>query len=342
MRVKRATGQCVLVTGAGGFIGGEMVRVLAESGARRLVLVDIAEQALFRIDAEMTAQGHGARCVPVLGSVCDAGLLRAVFEEHRPDVVVHAAALKHVPLMERNPLAALETNALGTWRVAQAAEKDGARAMVLISTDKAVAPRSVMGAAKRVAELAMLRHGAMRRAAVRLVNVIGSPCSVGPLFAEQIARGGPVTVTHREARRFFLTLMETAGLLGEALDVDAAEGVLIPEPGEAVRIEELARRMIAAGGREVAVEFTELRPGERLDEGLAGRGEEAGDWITPGLRQVKSRAADNLPARMMELEEAIRERDASAALRIVAELVPDYEASAVVRQNSAEMSASRS
>ena len=350
IRVARAAGRCVLVTGAGGFIGGEMVRVLAQSGARRLVLVEIAEQALFQIHAEMTARGHGGRCVPVLGSVCDGGFLRAVFEEHRPELVVHAAALKQVPLMERNPLAAVETNALGTWRVALAAEEFDARAMVLISTDKAVAPRSVMGAAKRVAELAMLRPGRleagrMRRAAVRLANVIGSPCSVGPLFAEQIARGGPVTVTHREARRFFLTLAEVAVLLAEAIDADAAEGVLIPEPGEAVRIEELARRMIAGTGRpdgaEVPIEFTALRPGEKLDERLAGAEEGVEGWATAGLRRVKSPAAENLAARTAELEAAIRERDLNAALRILGELVPDYEASAVVRESVAEMGASR-
>lgn len=340
-RVERAAGRCVLVTGAGGFIGGEMARLLARSGARQLVLLEIAEQALFQIHAEMTAEGYGERCVPVLGSVCDGGLLGEIFAEHQPELVLHAAALKHVPLMERNPLAAVETNALGTWRVAQAAEEHGARAMILISTDKAVAPRSVMGAAKRVAELAMLERGRMRRAAVRLVNVMGSPCSVGPLFAEQMARGGPVTVTDREAKRFFLTLAETAALLGEAIDADGAEGVLIPEPGEAMPIAELARRMMAASGREVAMEFTQLRPGEKLDERLTGADERVREWATAGLRRAESPAAKELPARMEELEAGIRRRDTGAVLRMLEEMVPEYEPTCVVRQSAPEWSGRR-
>ena len=322
-------GARVLVTGAGGYIGSAMVRMLARSGAREMVLLELAEQHLFEITEAMTAAGFGERCVPVLGSVCDENLLRAVFAERAPEMVLHAAALKHVPLMERNPLAALETNALGTWRLAAAAEEHGARAMVLVSTDKAVAPQSVMGAAKRVAELAMLRPARMRKAAVRLANVIGSPCSVGPIFAEQIARGGPVTVTHREARRFFLTVGEVTQLLGEAMTSDAA-GVLIPDPGEALPIAELARRMMAASGRDVEMVFTEPRPGDKLDERLMAEEERDGGAATAGLRHVLSAATD-VDEQMSALSAAVAARDVQAALRVVRELVPDYRPSAALQ-----------
>lgn len=301
-----------------------MARVLAASGAKRVVLLDICEQDLFEIAEEI-----GERGVPVLGSVCDGALLDDVFREHRPEWVLHAAALKHVPLMERNPLAAVETNALGTWRVAEAAEVWGARQMVLVSTDKAVAPRSVMGAAKRIAELVMLAPRRVRRTAVRLVNVIGSPGSVGPLFAEQIARGGPVTVTHPEARRYFVTLREVVALLAEAMAREA--GVLAPEPGEPMRITELAERMIAASGRAVAIAYTGERPGDKLDEALVGSAERLDGVAMAGLRRVVSPRASMLELNLRALEAAVAARDCAEMLRVVGDLVPDYEPNAVVR-----------
>lgn len=332
----------MLVTGAGGFIGAEMVRRMAARGAERLVLLEIAEQQLFAIHAEMEVRGDGERCVAVLGSVCDRDLLASLFREWQPELVLHAAALKHVPLMERNPLAALETNALGTWRVAQAAAAHGAEAMILVSTDKAVAPHSIMGASKRIAELAMLAHAegsGMRCAAVRLANVIGSPCSVGPLFREQIERGGPLTVTHPAARRYFLTLADVAALLGEALTCEAAEGVLVPDAGEPVFIEDLARRMIAASRRTAQVVFTELRPGDKLEESLVGPLEQVNGAATPGLRRVRSPAAAGLESRMQTLVKAVAARDLTAAVRVVEELVPDYQPSAAIRESIAEFSA---
>lgn len=339
-RLALPAGRCVLVTGAGGFIAGEMVRLLAAGGARRIVLLDIAEQALFRMHAEMTAQGRGHRCVPVLGSVCDAGLLREIFREHRPELVLHAAALKHVPLMERNPLAAVETNALGTWRVAQAAQAHGARAIVLISTDKAVAPHSIMGAAKRVAELAVLaqaERGSMRCAAVRLANVIGSPCSVGPLFARQIARGGPLTVTHPQSKRYFLTLAEVAALLAQAVESDSAEGVLVPDPGDPVSIADLAARMMAAAGTAVPLEFVGLRPGDKLDESLLGPAERDIGAASSGLRRVYSPVPPSFEPRLAELEAAVAARHLPEVLRVIAELVPDYQPSAALRESLAEL-----
>ena len=322
-------GRRVLVTGAGGFIGSEMARVFASSGAAEIVLLEIAEQALFDVDREMAARDNRPQCVPLLGSVCDRALLAALFEQHRPEIVLHAAALKHVPLMEQNPLAAVETNALGTWRLARIAAEYGVRRMILVSTDKAVAPHSIMGASKRIGELAMLPHPGYT--AVRLVNVIGSPGSVAPLFAEQIAQGGPVTVTHPAARRYFFTLDEVVALLAEVVESDGAHGVLVPEPGQPVLIADLAQRMIAASERDVPIVFTEPRPGDKLDEALVASRERCSGRVTDGLRSVVGPAIANLETRIHGLEAAIAARDLPQLLRLVEDLVPDYEPSALLR-----------
>lgn len=329
--IPAVAGRHVLVTGAGGFIGSAMVRALAASGAERIVLLEIAEQQLFAADAELEALGYGERVVPVLGNVCDPALLRSLFDEHHPELVLHAAALKHVPLMERNPLAAVATNSLGTWRLARTAAEYGVSQVLLVSTDKAVAPHSIMGASKRIAELAMLEHPEWGTV-VRLANVIGSPCSVGPIFAEQIARGGPVTVTHREARRFFLTLDEVIALLGQAMGCDAARGIVVPDPGEAVRIQDLAHRMIAAAGRDVSVVFTEPRPGDKLDESLVSDRERIDGRVSLGLRRVSSPAAFDLREKMSALERAVADRDLAQLFPAVEELVPDYQLSALLRE----------
>jgi FlaA1/EpsC-like NDP-sugar epimerase len=327
-------GRRVLVTGAGGFIGSEMVRIFAASGASQISLLEIAEQPLFAVEREMTACGFGDRCIPILGSVCDRVLLTALFGEHRPELVLHAAALKHVPLMERNPFGAVETNSVGTWLLAQVAHKHRVRNMILISTDKAVAPHSIMGASKRIAELAILAHPGF--AAVRLVNVIGSPGSVAPLFAEQIARAGPVTVTHPAARRFFLTLDEVVAHLAEAIAAESAEGILIPDPGEPILIADLARRMIAASSphareaHDIAIVFSEPRPGDKLNESLLSSGESDADRPTRALRRVASPAASGLDAHIRSLESAIAARDLPLLLHLVEELVPDYQPSALL------------
>jgi len=327
-------GRRVLVTGAGGYIGSEMVRVLAASGAQQIILLEIAEQQLFAISHQMNQRGHGDRCVPILGSVCDRALLTDLFDEHRPELIIHAAALKHVPLMERNPFAAVSTNSVGTWLLAQIAAEHRTWQMILISTDKAVAPHSIMGASKRIAELAMLAHP--RFTTVRLVNVIGSPGSAAPLFAEQIACGGPVTVTHPSASRFFVTLDEVVALLAQTIG-DAPHGILVPDPGDPLRIEDLARRMIAASARgetqfrTIPIVFTEPRPGDKLDESLLSSSEQFGDNVTPNLRRVVSPANPNLDDAILALEPAITARDLGSLLRLVEQLVPDYKPSALLR-----------
>jgi FlaA1/EpsC-like NDP-sugar epimerase len=209
-----------------------MARDFSRVRRQQIILLEIAEQPLFEIS---TRSGPGTRLWRPLRPYPrqrrrPRSSLTAIFDEHRPDLIIHAAALKHVPLMERNPFAAVATNGIGTWLArARSAAEHRARQMILISTDKAVAPHSIMGASKRIAELAMLAHPAIRNA-VRLVNVIGSPGSVAPLFAEQIASGGPVTVTHPSASRFFLTLDEVVALLTQAIDAAARTAFSFPTP----------------------------------------------------------------------------------------------------------------
>lgn len=328
-------GRRVLVTGAGGFIGSEMVRTLAASGAETIILLEVAEQALFAVDARMAARGDGDRCIPILGSVGDRTLLAALFDEHRPEVVLHTAALKHVPLMERNPFAAVAINGVATWWLAKIAAEHRVRQMILVSTDKAVAPHSIMGASKRIAELAVLSYPEFATA-VRLVNVIGSPGSVVPLFAEQIAAGGPVTVTHRDARRFFMTLREVVDLLARAVDTSVC-GILVPEPGESIRIEDLARSMIVASGRDVRVVFTEPRPGDKLEESLVSSNECCDGHASPGLRRVTGAGVADLETHIGAFETAIAARNLPQLLRLVQGIVPDYEPSILLRQPAPEL-----
>jgi FlaA1/EpsC-like NDP-sugar epimerase len=332
--IPRVAGRRVMVTGAGGFIGSGMVRLLAASGAARVILLEVAEQALLAMAGEMEARGYGERCVPVAGSVCDEGLLATLFEEHRPELVIHAGALKQVPLMERNPVAAVETNALGTWLLARLCAEFGVRQMILVSTDKAVAPRSIMGASKRIAELAVLQHSEFATA-VRLVNVIGSPYSVTTIFTGQIAQGGPVTVTHPAAQRYFLTLEEVMGLLADAIDWEM-RGIAAPEPGEPVFITDLAKRMIGTSGSNVTIVFTEPRPGDKLNESLLGARERLTGDAPHRLRSVTSPAAVNLDAQMRALQAVVAARDLASVLEVVAVLVPDYEPSALVRDAARE------
>lgn len=319
-----------------------MVRLFAASGARRIVLLEIAEQSLFDLHAQLGEEGCADRCLPVLGSVCDRALLNALFDEHRPTLILHAAALKHVPLMERNPYAAVATNALGTLHLAEAAAAHQTPHLLLISTDKAVAPYSIMGASKRIAEQIVLAHSGF--GAVRLVNVLGSPASVGPIFAEQIARGGPVTVTHPDAGRFFLTLEEVATLLSEAI-THSTTGLLVPDPGEPLLIVDLARRMIESAqpnhAGEIPIVFTAPRPGDKLDEAVLSAIESDAGPATPSLRRVCSPAAPNLHAGLRDLQAALDARDLSQLLRAVRRLVPDYEPSVLLRDSLAESAVAR-
>jgi FlaA1/EpsC-like NDP-sugar epimerase len=253
--------QPVLVTGAGGYIGSALVKALAAAGAVRIAMLDSCEQNLFEIGRRVPGEA-------ILGSVTDAALLDDVFHRFQPEIVYHAAAYKQVPLLQHNPLAAVRNNAIGTYTLAQAVLRHGPARMVLVSTDKAVHPSSYLGISKRIAELTVASLSEPRHPmnAVRLGNVSGSTGSVIPLFREQIAAGGPVTVTHREATRYFLSLDEAVAAILAAGHFDCAGRILLPDMGEPLRIEELARSLM--GATPVAIRYTGLRPGDKLREDL--------------------------------------------------------------------------
>lgn len=270
------TGRCVMVTGAGGSIGSELARQVAGLKPSRLVVLDQAEPALWAIHRELTGQDPTLEVVPVIADVCDRVRMSRVFADLRPDVVAHAAAHKHVPLMESNPGEAVKNNVGGTRVVADLAADYAVERFVLVSTDKAVNPTSVMGATKRLAER-YVQHLAetaeLAGVAVRFGNVLGSTGSVVPIFKEQVAAGGPVTVTHPEMTRYFMTIPEASQLVLQAAAIGRPGETLVLDMGEPVRIVDLAESVIRLSGFEphtdIAIEFTGLRPGEKLYEELA-------------------------------------------------------------------------
>ena len=267
----------VLVTGAGGSIGSELVRQIARVRPKLLVMLDHAEDNLFRIDREMIEERHFTRVESVLADCKEADRMLEVMQRFHPDVVFHAAAYKHVPLMESNPLEAVRNNAIATRVTAETAAASGCERFVLVSTDKAVNPRTVMGASKAMAEwiveAARLKHTTTRFITVRFGNVLASSGSVVPIFRSQIERGGPVTVTDPEMTRYFMTIPEAVQLVIRAGDLGAGTGeVFVLEMGEPVKIVDLAHNMIRLAGYEpetdIAIEFTGKRPGEKLHEEL--------------------------------------------------------------------------
>jgi FlaA1/EpsC-like NDP-sugar epimerase len=270
-------GQVVMVTGAGGSIGGELCRQIARVGPRRLILVDHAEDNLFEILRELEEERHVHTAVPVLADCKEEERMREVFAEHRPAAVFHAAAYKHVVMMERNPVEAVRNNALATRLVARIAGEYGVGVFVLVSTDKAVKPATVMGASKALAEWAVeasaAKHPGTRYATVRFGNVLGSSGSVVPIFRRQIAAGGPVTITDPRMARYFMTIPEAVQLIIRAGSLGEATGeVFVLEMGEPVKIIDLAEAMIRLSGlepeRDIAIEVVGARPGEKFHEDL--------------------------------------------------------------------------
>lgn len=343
-------GRRVLVTGAGGTIGGELSRQVAALGPAQLTLLDHGEYVLYEIDLELRERHPDVPRRSVLADIRDEGRMRRLLEELRPELVFHAAALKHVPMVENDPLEGLLTNALGTRIVADAAAAVGCRAMVFISTDKAVNPTSVMGASKRLAEmycqaLDVSARGAargMRCITVRFGNVLGSTGSVVPLFRRQLERGGPLTVTHPDMRRYFMTVREAVGLVLQASVVGAEDradqppelaegGIFVLDMGKPVKIVDLARRMIRLAGlrpeEDVEIRFTGLRPGEKLYEELFHGQEPPRPTNFPGLLVATPRTADPaLVGRAIdEIAAAARGGNARAALAQLGRLVPEFD-----------------
>lgn len=329
-------GKRLLVTGAGGWIGSALARAAMRGGAREIVLLDAAEGAVHEI-AQTLFELDGSAHPAVLASVCDAAAIDEVFARYRPQIVFHAAALKHVPLMESNPFAVVANNAIGTYILATAAAKHNSEQMVMVSTDKAVDPFSLMGASKRVAELLMLtrRSGTMRAKVVRLGNVLGSTGSIVPLFLRQIARGGPVTVTHTEVRRYFMTLPETVEALLAAISPGCPAGLLAPEPGAPIRVLDLAKYLIARSRQaEIPIVFTALRPGDKMEESLISTGETYAEERRGLLRTISSPMPEpaTLDADFARLRHAVERRDLELLLEAVLRLVPEYQPSQLLRE----------
>ena len=268
-------GQVVLVTGAGGSIGSELCRQIIKYKPEKLVMLDIYENGLYDLQLELKAQYPHTNIKAIIGSVRDINRLEKVFEEYTPYLVFHAAAHKHVPLMEDSPLEAIKNNVFGTYNVADCADKYGSKKMILISTDKAVNPTNIMGATKRLCEMIIQvknKNSNTEYAAVRFGNVLGSNGSVVPVFKKQIAEGGPVTVTHKDIIRYFMTIPEAAQLVLQAMSYAKGEEIFVLDMGEPVKIYDLAVSLIKLSGYEPEVDipivFTGLRPGEKLYEEL--------------------------------------------------------------------------
>jgi len=272
----------VLVTGAGGSIGSEMCRQVCRFDPEVLVLVDRGENSLFEIERDLRAQFPRTRLVPCIGDVGDEKRMEQIFKATAPKVVIHAAAYKHVPLMEENVGEAVKNNVFGTRLLAEVANRHGADAFVMISTDKAVNATSIMGATKRLAEMyvqALSRRSRTRFITVRFGNVLGSVGSVVPIFKKQIATGGPVTITHPDMQRYFMTISEASQLVLQAASMGGGGEIFVLDMGEPVRVTTLAEQLIKLSGLrpydDIEIVFTGIRPGEKLFEEIALREEAA-------------------------------------------------------------------
>jgi FlaA1/EpsC-like NDP-sugar epimerase len=307
----------VLVTGGGGSIGSELCRQVVQLGAKRLVLVDKAESSLYEMQRELVDERHFTAVLPVLADCGDAPKMRDVFEKYRPQVVFHAAAYKHVPMLETNPMQAVTNNVVATRVIVEISAEFGVERFVFISTDKAAKPRNLLGQSKAVCEWIVESYArrddvATRFVAVRFGNVLGSSGSVIPIFRRQIERGGPVTVTNAEMTRFFMTIPEAASLVIQAGEMGGRGQVYVLDMGEPVKILDLARQMIELSGRrEVEIAFTGSRAGEKMHEELWNDGEAVGTTRHPKIMRAARPPidADWLDQQLIELEGLVAEND---------------------------------
>jgi FlaA1/EpsC-like NDP-sugar epimerase len=324
-------GRRVLVTGAGGSIGSELSRQLAVLGPSHLIVLDRYENTLFEL---CTSLGYATTCAftPVIGDICDDHRMDRVFATMRPDIVFHAAAHKHVPLMETNPTEAVKNNVAGTRILSAAAMRHEVSEFVLISSDKAVNPSSVMGATKRVAELIVRSYASQsstRFMAVRFGNVLGSNGSVAGIFERQIARGGPVTVTHPEMRRYFMLIPEAVSLVLHAAATQDTSTIFALDMGEQIRLVDFARTMIRLAGfvpeEEIAITYSGIRPGEKLSEELWEDGEISETSAVAEVFRVRSKPVpDNLHSVVSRLEAAAAAECDEEVLKLLSEIVPTF------------------
>jgi FlaA1/EpsC-like NDP-sugar epimerase len=331
---ERIEGKVVMVTGAAGSIGSELCRQIARFHPLALIGFDDAETPLFHLGREMARNFPDLVFHSEIGNITRPDTLQRVMLHHQPSILYHAAAYKHVPMMERHVFAAVENNILGTWQVARVAAQHGVEDFVMISTDKAVRPTSIMGATKRVAELvigAFQKEYGTKFVAVRFGNVLGSNGSVVPIFKDQIAAGGPVTVTHPEMRRYFMTIPEAAQLVLQAFSIGKGGEVFVLDMGEPVKIVDLARNLILLSGlqpdRDIKIQYTGVRPGEKLIEELNLQHES----LVP-TSHIKIRSyighhhldAIQIKTVMHRMQQIIEEQDVASLVLLLKELIPDY------------------
>lgn len=329
------SGKNILLTGAGGSIGSALAKAIIKLNPKLLILVDHSERSLYQVDAGLKSILDCGLHLPVLGDVCERTLLVEIFERYRPDTIIHAAAFKHVPLTERNPISAVRNNALGTNILAETARTHGVQELMMVSTDKAVNPASLMGASKRIAELALLRwtHSRSRMRSLRLGNVQGSEGSVVPAFERQIASGGPVIVTHPEVDRYFVSISEAVELILLTAGPPGPGGVFIPDLGKPIKILDLAHQLIRKAGltpgKEISVVFSGLRSGDKMTEEFVSGHESVEPDEGARLHRVTTPEIppDRFDALLRNLSESVERRDLPATLGLVRLLVPEYQPS---------------
>jgi len=330
----RLQGRVVMVTGAAGSIGAELCRQIARFNPQAIVGFDQAETPLFHIERELAKSFPALAFHAEIGNIARRDDLDRMMLHYQPSILFHAAAYKHVHLMEKHVFAAVENNVFGTWQVALAAANHGVEDFVLISTDKAVRPASMMGATKRMAELvirSMQQERGTRFIAVRFGNVLGSNGSVVPIFLQQIAAGGPVTVTHPEMRRYFITIPEAAQLVLQAFSIGKGGEIFALDMGEPVRIVDLARILIQRAGRppdrDIKIEFTGIRPGEKLHEELNLEDEHLVPTRHEKIRICVSACSvdsQQIETCLQNLEQLVRDRSVSGVVSLLKEIIPDY------------------
>jgi FlaA1/EpsC-like NDP-sugar epimerase len=326
------TGKRVMVTGGGGSIGSELCRQIARLNPVELIVVDNSEFALYRIDHELRSDFRDLIFHSILGDICDSATVEKVIGEFKPDMLFHAAAYKHLPILQTQVREAFRNNVIGTMRLAEAAERHGVGTFVLISTDKAVNPANIMGATKRVAEMFcqnMNSHSKTRYITVRFGNVLNSNGSVVPLFKEQIAKGGPVTVTHPEISRYFMTISEASQLIMQAAVLGGGGEIYVLDMGEPVKITYLAEQLIRLSGKvpgkDIQIVYTGLRPGEKLFEELFHELEPYEQTQHEKIFLAHPRQADwdNLGSALRDGEIAVKRYDTVRLKEILLLLVPE-------------------
>jgi FlaA1/EpsC-like NDP-sugar epimerase len=326
----------VLVTGAGGSIGSELCRQIAAFNPKRLLLIEQSEVQMFQIEQELIERGFAGIVLPLVGDVLDEARVRQILERFRPEVIFHAAAHKHVPMMELQPGEALKNNTFGTALLAELSAEYGVREFVLISTDKAINPTNVMGASKRLAEVFLQAFAAANPSrtkfiAVRFGNVLGSSGSVIPIFKKQIAAGGPVKVTHPEITRYFMTIPEAAGLVLQAATQGTGGEIFVLDMGKPVKIVDLARQLIELSGlrpdEDIEIQFTGLRPGEKLFEELSHQGENISPTTHPKIMRFVSQPVELTSVRSFldGLRQEINTGEPDRLKLRLKEVLPEYQ-----------------